>query len=102
MFLGVGGGIHGKINPDLVLYQDERAQINLINGEGAEHDVVVDLYGVRSDRIVGKGASATIFLSPTKSASSPILLGSWASGSRHSGQAKGRARPKYGRCASSS
>ena len=34
-------------------------QINLINGEGAEHDVVVDQYGSRSDRVVVKGGSST-------------------------------------------
>lgn len=60
VFLGVGGDIDGKANPDLVLHQGETTQINLINGEGAEHDIVVDLYGVRSNRVVGKGASATI------------------------------------------
>jgi nitrite reductase (NO-forming) len=60
VFLGVGGGIDGKVNPELVLQRGERVQINLINGEGAEHDIVVDLYGVRSNRVVGKGASATI------------------------------------------
>lgn len=60
VFLGVGGGIDGKVNPELVLHQGERAQINLINGEGTEHDIVLDLYGIRSNRVVGKGASATI------------------------------------------
>lgn len=67
VFLGVGGGIDGQTNPDLVLHQGERAQINLINGEGAEHDIVVDLYGVRSNRVVGKGASTTISLVAQKS-----------------------------------
>jgi nitrite reductase (NO-forming) len=60
VFLGVGGGMDGAVNPDLVLHQGERAQINLINGEGAEHDIVIDLYGVRSTHVVGKGASTTI------------------------------------------
>lgn len=60
VFLGVGGGIDGKFNPELVLQRGEKVQINLINGEGAEHDIVVDLYYIRSDQVVGKGASATI------------------------------------------
>jgi nitrite reductase (NO-forming) len=60
VFLGVGGGIDGEVNPELVFHQGESAQINLINGEGAEHDVVIDLYGVRSNHVIGKGASATI------------------------------------------
>lgn len=60
VFLGVGGDIDGKANPELVLHQGERVQINLINGEGAEHDIFVEVYGVRSNRVVGKGASSTI------------------------------------------
>ncbi len=59
-FIGVGGEIEGKVNPELVLRQGETVQINLINGEGAEHDIVIDFYGVRSNRVVGKGASATV------------------------------------------
>ncbi len=60
VFLGVGGDINAKVNPTLVVHEGEVVQINLINGEGAEHDIVVDQYGVRSDRVVGKGASSII------------------------------------------
>jgi nitrite reductase (NO-forming) len=60
VFLGVGGDIDGKVNPELVVRHGERTQVNLINGEGAEHDIVVDLYGVRSNRVMGKGASTSI------------------------------------------
>jgi nitrite reductase (NO-forming) len=60
VFLGVSGDIDGSVNPELFLHQGERVQINLINGEGAAHDIVVDLYGVRSNRVVGKGASTSI------------------------------------------
>lgn len=60
VFLGVGGDINETVNPELVVRQGDRVQINLINGEGAEHDIVVDLYGARSNRVVGKGASTSI------------------------------------------
>ncbi len=60
VFVGVGGEIEGRGNPELVLREGERAQINLINGEGAEHDIVIDFYGVRSNRVIGKGASTTV------------------------------------------
>ncbi|KAF2991646.1 multicopper oxidase domain-containing protein [Methylocystis sp. MJC1] len=60
VFLGVGGAIDGKVNPELVFHEGERAQINLVNGEGAEHDIVIEFYGVRSNRVVGKGASGTV------------------------------------------
>jgi nitrite reductase (NO-forming) len=60
VFIGIGGSIDGKINPELILHQGERAQINLINGEGAEHDILVEFYGVRSNRVIVKGAGATV------------------------------------------
>ncbi|MGJ0507680.1 MAG: multicopper oxidase domain-containing protein [Methylocystis sp.] len=60
VFIGVGGSIEEKINPELILHQGERVQINLINGEGAEHDLVIEFYGARSNRVIGKGAGATV------------------------------------------
>jgi nitrite reductase (NO-forming) len=60
VYLGVGGEIDGKVNPTLSVHEGEVVQINLINGEGAEHDVVVDQYAARSDRVLGKGASSTL------------------------------------------
>src|SRR5947209_3349213 len=59
VYLGVGGDINGKVNPQLIVHEGELVQINLINGEGAEHDVVIDQYGSRSDRVVVKGGSST-------------------------------------------
>ena len=47
-------------------------QINLINGEGAEHDIVVEQYAVRSDRVVGKARAARCRSPPTGPASSSI------------------------------
>ncbi|WP_414474425.1 copper-containing nitrite reductase [Microvirga sp. M2] len=59
VFIGVGGDIDGRVNPTLRVHEDETVQVNLINGEGAEHDVVIDQYAARSERVVGKGASTT-------------------------------------------
>ena len=59
VFIGVGGDIDGKINPTLMVHDGETVQINLVNGEGAEHDVVIDGYPARSERVVGAGASTT-------------------------------------------
>ncbi len=42
VYLGVGGEIDGKVNPTMMVHEGEIVQINLINGEGAEHDIVVD------------------------------------------------------------
>jgi nitrite reductase (NO-forming) len=60
VYLGVGGDIDGKVNPLLTVHEGETVQINLINGEGAEHDIVVERYAARSDRVLGKGASSTL------------------------------------------
>ena len=39
VYLGVGGDIDGLVNPTLTIHQGELIQINLINGEGAQHDI---------------------------------------------------------------
>jgi nitrite reductase (NO-forming) len=59
VYIGVGGDIEGKINPTLMVHEGELVQINLINGEGAEHDIVLDQYAARSAIVVGKNASST-------------------------------------------
>jgi len=59
VYLGVGGAIDGKVNPTLMVHEGELVQINLINGEGAEHDIVLDQYAARSSVVVGKNASST-------------------------------------------
>jgi nitrite reductase (NO-forming) len=59
VYIGVGGDINGNVNPQLVVHEGELIQINLINGEGAEHDVVIDQYPSRSERVVVKGGSST-------------------------------------------
>lgn len=59
VYVGVGGTIEGQVNPTLTVYEGELVQINLINGEGAEHDVFIDGYNARSSRVIGKNASST-------------------------------------------
>jgi nitrite reductase (NO-forming) len=66
VYLGVGGDINGKVNPTLVVHEGETVQVNLVNGEGAEHDVVVDDFAARTDHVVGKGASSTMSFSAAK------------------------------------
>ena len=66
VYLGVGGDINGAVNPPLIVHEGETVQINLINGEGAEHDIVIDQYGARSSRVVGKGASSAVTFTASK------------------------------------
>ena len=66
VYLGVGGDIDGEVNPTLMVHEGELVQINLINGEGAEHDVVIDQHAARSAIVIGKNASTTFSFTATK------------------------------------
>ena len=66
VYIGVGGDINGAVNPTVVVHEGETVQINLINGEGAEHDIVIDQYGARSSRVIGKGASSAVTFTASK------------------------------------
>jgi nitrite reductase (NO-forming) len=60
VFIGVGGAIDGQVNPVLSAAVGQVVQITLINGEGAEHDIVFPEQSARSPRITGRGASTTL------------------------------------------
>ena len=60
VYLGVGGAIEGKVNPVLTAAEGQVVQLTLINGEGAEHDIVFPDQDAKSPRVTGKGASTTI------------------------------------------
>jgi nitrite reductase (NO-forming) len=60
VFVGVGGAIDGQVNPVLSAAEGQVVQITLINGEGAEHDIVFPAQNARSPRITGRGASTTL------------------------------------------
>jgi nitrite reductase (NO-forming) len=67
VYLGVGGAIDGKVNPVLTAAEGQVVQLTLINGEGAEHDIVLPEQDARSPRVTGKGASTTIAFRAAKS-----------------------------------
>ncbi len=62
VFIGVGGTIDGQVNPVLSAAEGQGVQVTLINGEGAEHDIVFanQEATARSAHIIGKGASTNI------------------------------------------
>jgi nitrite reductase (NO-forming) len=66
VYLGVGGTIDGQVNPVLSAAEGQTVQIILINGEGAEHDIVFPDQGAKSPRIFGRGASTTIAFRATR------------------------------------
>ena len=60
VYIGVGGSIDNQINPVLSAAEGQVVQITLINGEGAEHDIVLPEHNARSPRITGRGSSTTL------------------------------------------
>ena len=60
VYIGVGGAIDGKVNPVLTAAQGQVVQLTIINGEGAEHDIVFPDQDSRSPRVTGRGSSTTI------------------------------------------
>jgi nitrite reductase (NO-forming) len=60
VFVGVGGDIEGIVNPTLKVKTGDVAQVTLVNGDGAEHDISFPDFNATSDHVVGKGASSVI------------------------------------------
>jgi nitrite reductase (NO-forming) len=66
VFVGEAGAIKGQVNPDLRVPEGKVVQINLVNGDGALHDISVPDFAAKSDQISDKGASTTIVFRATK------------------------------------
>ncbi len=60
IFTGVGGGIDGVVNPTLRVEPGQVVQVNLVNGDGALHDVVSPEFDAKSDQVSGKGSSSVM------------------------------------------
>lgn len=60
VYIGVGGAIDGLANPVLSAAEGQVVQITLLNGEGAEHDIVFDGQDAKSPRITGSGTSTSL------------------------------------------
>jgi nitrite reductase (NO-forming) len=66
VFIGETGAIAGKINPDLKVPTGAVVQINLVNGDGAIHDVAIPEFGAKSDSITAKGAATAMVFRATR------------------------------------
>lgn len=60
VFIGDRGAITDQVNPDLKVPEGAVVQINLVNDDGATHDIAVPEFGSHSDQISGKGAATAI------------------------------------------
>lgn len=60
VFFGASGDLEGVVNPTLKVAPGTVVQINLINGDGAVHDVAIPEFGANSEQITSKGSSTAI------------------------------------------
>ena len=66
VFIGENGAIKGKVNPQLNVAEGAVVQINLINGDGAQHDISVPDFAAQSNKLNDKGASTAIVFRANK------------------------------------
>src|SRR6476661_6990546 len=66
VFVGETGVIKGKVNPQLSVPEGAVVQINLVNGDGATHDITVPDFQTKSNELKEKGASTAIVFKADK------------------------------------
>ena len=66
VFFGENGDIKDKVNPKLAVPEGAVVQINLVNGDGATHDISVPDFKATSNQLNTKGASTTIVFKADK------------------------------------
>jgi nitrite reductase (NO-forming) len=66
VFLGKGGDIDGKTNPDINANPGDMVKITLFSGEGAQHNIAIDEFNAKSDNVTGQGNSVTLEFTPDR------------------------------------
>jgi len=66
VFLGQGGEIDGKANPDLRANPGDTVKVTLISGEGAAHNIFFEGANAQSKDVLGLGNSVVLEFSPDK------------------------------------
>ncbi|MBP6018417.1 MAG: nitrite reductase, copper-containing [Burkholderiaceae bacterium] len=66
VFVGTSGELDGQLNPDLRVPEGAVVQINLVNDDGAVHDISVPQFHAQSDQISTKGAATAIVFRANK------------------------------------
>lgn len=60
VYIGMGGNIDGVINPPLEANVGDIVTINLMSGDGAEHNLLIPDFNVDSGHVVGQGKTVTV------------------------------------------
>ena len=66
VFISDAGESKGKANPTLRVPEGAVVQINLVNGDGATHDISVPDFKVQSNQLKDKGASTAVVFKADK------------------------------------
>lgn len=66
VFIGAAGELEGQLNPDLRVPEGAVVQINLVNDDGATHDIAVPQFHAKSDEISRKGSATAIVFRANK------------------------------------
>lgn len=66
-FVGVGGTIDGKVNPDLFVKAWDVVEIILINNDGLNHHIGLPDFFITSHEVMEKGSKTTVTFVPFKS-----------------------------------
>jgi nitrite reductase (NO-forming) len=53
-------GDNGETNPELRVPAGATVAVTVVNGDGIEHDLTIDVLGLHSDHVVTKGESSTV------------------------------------------
>lgn len=59
-FVGVDGDIDGTMNPRLHAHEGDVVEIELVNGDGVEHDVALEAFGIMADHVATVGERSTV------------------------------------------
>ncbi len=60
IYVGKGGEIDGKTNPDLKVNLGDTVKVTLVSGEGAAHNFYLDELGVKSPDVTGQGNKLSV------------------------------------------
>ena len=71
VFLGKGGDIDGKANPDLKANAGDTVKVTLISGDGAQHNIFFDAFKAKSADVIGQGSSVTLEFTPDRDGTFP-------------------------------
>lgn len=72
-YVGMGGTIDGQVNPDLVVQSGDMVRIELVNGDGASHDLAVDRLGARTPLGMVRDKAVSMTFKAGKSGVYPYL-----------------------------